>query len=83
MRAPPQSVPIMCGTEVSHPDASREHRGDHFERRLEVLPTKNDLWKTANNSSSSANIIDRRRSSSRTMFPRPARILLTWRLKMR
>ena len=37
MRAPPQSVPIMCGTEVGHPDASRPHQGDHFERRLEIL----------------------------------------------
>ena len=37
MRALPQSVPTMCGTEVAHPDASREHRGDHFERRLEIL----------------------------------------------
>ena len=37
MRAPPQSVSIMFGTEVSHPDTSREHRGDHFERRLEIL----------------------------------------------
>jgi hypothetical protein len=30
MRALPQSVPIMCGTEVAHPDASRQHQGDHF-----------------------------------------------------
>ena len=37
MRALPQSVLIMCGTEVSHPDASRENRGNHFERRLEIL----------------------------------------------
>jgi hypothetical protein len=37
MRALPQSVPIMFGTEVAHPDASRQHRGDHFERRLEML----------------------------------------------
>jgi hypothetical protein len=27
----------MFGTEVAHPDASRQHRGDHFERRLEML----------------------------------------------
>ena len=27
----------MCGTEVAHPDAFRGHRGDHFERRLEIL----------------------------------------------
>jgi hypothetical protein len=37
MRALPQSVPIMFGTEVAHPDASREHRGAHFDRRLEIL----------------------------------------------
>jgi len=37
MRALPQSVPIMCATEVAHPDASRKHRDDHFERRLEIL----------------------------------------------
>ena len=37
MRALPQSVPIMCGAEVGHPDASRPHQGDHFERRLEIL----------------------------------------------
>jgi len=37
MRALPQSVPIMCGTEVAHSNASREHRGDHFEGRLEIL----------------------------------------------
>ena len=37
MRALPQSVPIMCGAKVCHPGASREHWGDHFERRLEIL----------------------------------------------
>jgi hypothetical protein len=37
MRALPQGVPIMCATEVAHPDASRQHRGAHFERRLEIL----------------------------------------------
>jgi hypothetical protein len=37
MRALPQSVPIMRGKEVAHPGASREHPGDHFERRLEIL----------------------------------------------
>src|SRR5580700_3858504 len=25
MRALPQGVPVMCGTEVAHPDASRQH----------------------------------------------------------
>ncbi len=30
VRAPRQSVPIVCGTEVSHPDASCENRGDHL-----------------------------------------------------
>jgi hypothetical protein len=37
MRAPPQRVPIMCSIEVAHPDASRENRDDHFERRPEIL----------------------------------------------
>jgi hypothetical protein len=37
MRALPKSVPMMCGTEVFHPDAVREDRGDYFERRLEIL----------------------------------------------
>jgi hypothetical protein len=37
MRALPQSVPVKCGTEVGRLVAAREHRRDHFDKRLEIL----------------------------------------------